>query len=183
MNIDIVLEQLIDIIQIDELHVKCPICFYGLYKTEQCNTIEHCNVEICYACGKIGDCHYNFKLGDHWSEIGINGCPRWDESPIWNNMFDCNFHCSSKCYGNLIGDCSIPEHQDGIHNLITIRKMAHIYHKLKSLLKDIRSDVLQIIKNDERFEEYIPDEAVFNFIEQNIDHYYDFTYYSFINEV
>lgn len=178
---DIILEQIKEIV-IDnhDATIHCPVCLVNMYKTELCNTIEHCNVEICYSCGKIGDIDDGFSLGDHWSERGIKGCPRWDNSPLWNNLENCNFLCSKYCYGNEIGDCAIEIHQEGIENMKECRKKMQVYHKLKSLLKNKRNEIYNIMDADVFLRLYLPPKNVFNIIEHDMSLFTNFSYNSFI---
>lgn len=149
--------------------VSCPVCFTKLYKTEQCNSLDHCKVEICNACGKIGDKFYYWKLGDHWSERGNNGCPRYDYAPYWNDVANCNFTCDEKiCYNHEVGDCKIEEHSEGVFSLKKERCKRIIYHKLKSLLKPLRDSILEKMKGIPLLEEYIPkDSSCFSDIEED----------------
>jgi hypothetical protein len=48
-----------------------------------------------------------------------------------------------ECYNDQIGECQNPEHVAGIAKMIKIRKRAHIYHALKSLLPEMRQVVLE----------------------------------------
>jgi len=126
-----------EIIASDRLEVKCTECMTTLFKSEQCNTLEHCGIERCFSCGRSGT--RNQKLGDHWDSSGVKGCPRFDHSVFWNVVDDCKFDCiEGTCYNEEIGDCHNPKHTAGIRNMINARKKAHIYHAIKSLLPSIR---------------------------------------------
>jgi hypothetical protein len=183
LSVDIIIEQIKEIvIDNDDAVIRCPVCLIQLYKTELCNTMEHCKVETCYSCGKIGDKHRNFRLGDHWSEIGIKGCPRWDSGSLWNDLENCNFMCSKCCYGEDLGDCLVEEHQQGIKNMKECRKKMQIYHKLKSLLHNLRSDIINIMQNDDVLRFYIPPQDVFDVIKKDPSLYDYFSYNSFIHD-
>lgn len=171
---DIVLSQLSELVNPDnDVCVKCPHCLSKLFKTEQCNTLDHCKIEICYSCGKIGEKLYSWKLGDHWSETGINGCPRWDSATYWNDVAHCNFLCKDRqCYDFDKGDCSIPEHQQGVSNLKHERLKNIIYHKLKSLLSPLRNQLLVFLLDYPHLLDYIPPPSVFTQLENDVSLYY-----------
>lgn len=138
---EIVIAQIKEIVAADRLEVRCTECLTFMFKTELCNTLEHCGIERCYSCGRSGTTTKN--LGDHWDSYGHKGCPRFDHSIFWNVMANCKFRCvESDCYGGEVGDCDVEEHHQGIQNMIDTRKRAHIYHGIKSLLPELRQSVL-----------------------------------------
>ena len=176
---DIIISQLLEIVNPDnDVAVKCFTCLCLLYKTEQCNTLDHCKIEICYCCGKIGEKLYSWKLGDHWSELGLRGCPRFDSAPYWNQTANCNFRCrDSKCHDYSLGDCVEESHQSGILNMKEERKSQLIYHKLKSLLSGTRDHITQIIiDNHPDLYPFVPDNSVFTDLENDISHYYTYSH-------
>ena len=139
---DIILPQLRDIVNADRLEVRCTECLTFMFKTELCNTLEHCGIERCYSCGRSGTT--TKKIGDHWDSNGYKGCPRFDYSAFWNTLAGCNFRCmEGECYGSEVGDCTIAEHAVGVRNMIEMRKRAHIYHAIKSLLPEMRKHILE----------------------------------------
>jgi hypothetical protein len=174
LTTEIILEQLLDIV-IDnkDVVIRCFSCLSNLYKTEQCNTLDHCKHEFCYSCGKIGEHIDSWKLGNHWSEYGIKGCPRFDSAPYWNEVANCGFKCIERsCHDYELGDCVTEEHQDGIYNMKEIRKSRLVYHKLKSLLRPQRGNVLEISREKDILKDYLPDPKVFEDIYRHMDYYY-----------
>ena len=118
---EVVLTQLTEMINSERLFTRCMECLTTIYKTEQCNTITHCGVERCYACGRSGT--HEQDLGDHWDITGVKGCPRFDHSNFWNEWANCEFKCrEGLCYSDAIGGCTMGDHQPGIHEMIEIRK-------------------------------------------------------------
>ncbi len=146
---DLVISQLLEIIDSDRLYTRCFECLTQIYKTEQCNTITHCGIERCYACGRSGSCEQD--LGDHWDVTGIKGCPRFDHSNFWNDWADCDFKCrEGRCYSEEVGLCDFSTHQTGIKQMIILRKFAHVYHMVKSLLPQQQHDIVQICNEHPR---------------------------------
>lgn len=152
---DIVMPQLREIAESEELFTRCFECLTIIYKTEQCNTITHCGIERCYVCGRSGSCEQD--LGDHWDVTGMRGCPRFDHSNFWNEWGDCEFKCrEGYCYGDDIGRCNIVAHKFGINEMNNIRKKAHIYHCIKSLLPELRDIIQYKAMNIESLHNYLP---------------------------
>lgn len=144
LDIKTVVTQLEEMAESDNMYSRCFECLTVIYKTEQCNTITHCGIERCYACGRSGS--HDQDLGDHWDTNGIKGCPRFDHSTFWNDVARCDFRCrESYCYSDEMGPCVMADHQHGISKLIEVRKRAHIYHALKSLLAEHRKRVIEYI--------------------------------------
>lgn len=139
---EIILNQLSEIIL--EPYVRCPICLFKVYKTEQCNGMDHCGVEFCYSCNRktIG------KLNDHWSELGSKGCWRFDNASLI--VYDVpEFSCvDGVCYGHVKGDCKIEFHKEGVDKLQDYRTRGIVYHMLKSLLENKRNEIIEIINNN-----------------------------------
>lgn len=174
LTVDIVINQIMLIYSTDDVIVFCPVCHVGMYKTEACNTMTHCKVERCYACNRIGNVYKEWKLGDHWSEIGKNGCPRFDYAPYWETV-GCKILCTDGvCRDYEIGDCTEPEHQESIILLNNERKRACIYHMVKSLLIELRTEVLAILK-DKIHIDYVPKEESLLIVDENITLLYDYT--------
>lgn len=165
MTKDIALKQLINRFSPDprvELHIECPICKVSIYKTEQCNGISHCHVEICYSCGKFSD--IGVPLADHWSATGSRGCPRFDQDPFWKTVSD--MKCvEGECYGHLIGPCTEQDHLDSILNYQEFRKKQHMYHALKSLLPHVRQSVIHQLP--ENLHKYLPSKNIFVYLDDN----------------
>lgn len=156
LTLDLVVRQIKEIAEADRLESRCTECLTLLFKTEQCNTLEHCKIEKCYSCGRSGT--PTQRLGDHWDSNGYKGCPRFDYSGFWNVMSGCKFRCvEGDCYGDEVGDCKVEEHQQGIQNMIHTRKRAHIYHALKSLLPDLRKQALDVLWLVNSVREFMPE--------------------------
>lgn len=167
ITVDLVLDQILEKLQQDILHVRCFNCLLFIFKSDQCNGLSHCNIEVCYSCGRSS--LIRSPLIDHWSEHGNKGCPRWDYSPFWNNSAKCDFKCQENiCYSDESGDCSDPFHSIGKSNMSNFRKKAHIYHMLKSLLPEIKLKVFEQINIQQnkfkQYQEFIPS---FEFINSN----------------
>lgn len=148
------------------LQMQCPLCLLFFYKSEQCAALSHCGLERCYSCGRI-QFSSDTGLGDHWSEIGLGGCPRFDTAPLWKDS-GCNFMCRERsldsdtvCYGHDRGDCDIPEHQAGIDDMNNVRKRAFVYHFVKSLLPEVREEILDTVPECGEFKQ------AFSYLENN----------------
>jgi len=139
ITIEIAVEQIMNIIKSIDAFFICAICKISLYKTERCNGLSHHNVERCYACGRIG---YKTKgLDEHWNPSGHNGCFRFNSDSYIKSTIP-HYLCSdSTCSNHDKGDCTVPEHKDGIDDLEHLRKRSYVYHSIKSLLPEIRFDV------------------------------------------
>lgn len=152
---DLIISQIEEIIDAEELYTKCMECLTPIHKTEQCNTMTHCGIERCYACGRSGT--YQQPLGDHWDVSGITGCPRFDYSTFWNEWAGCDFKClETECYGDSIGSCNIDDHQEGINRVNEIRKRSHVYHAIKSLLPEQQDRIMKHLSNLTKFQPYLP---------------------------
>jgi hypothetical protein len=150
-----VLAQLTEMVDSERLYTRCMECLTTIYKTEQCNTITHCGIERCYACGRSGTREQD--LGDHWDVTGVKGCPRFDHSNFWNEWGNCDFKCrEGLCYSDTIGNCTVAEHQRGINTMIELRKRAHIYHAIKSLLPEQRESILKQSSRIPKLRPYLP---------------------------
>ncbi len=161
---EIILNQLSEIVS--EPYVRCPICLFKVYKTEQCNGMDHCGVEFCYSCNRktIG------KLNDHWSELGSKGCWRFDNA----SLIVCDvpeFSCvDGVCYGHTKGDCRLEFHKEGIYKLQEYRTKGIVYHMLKSLLENKRNEIIEIINNNNDYN------SIQNFLPNNFKYinYFDY---------
>lgn len=151
--------------KIEDLAVRCPICTTPIQRSEQCNSLKHCHVEICYNCGQfteIGD-----DLGDHWSARGL-GCARWETDPIYSKLTP-TYKCKEgECYSHNMGDCNDITHSDGKTEHILFKKKQYIYHSLKSLLPRIRYKVIDLLPAS--FQEYIPSTEAFDYVDCNQRH-------------
>lgn len=155
LNNKIIIPQLQEIVCSETLLTRCFECLTTIYKTEQCNTITHCKIERCYACGRSGTCEQD--LGDHWDASGLKGCPRFDYSNFWNEWSNCDFLCKEGvCYGDELGSCNRLSHQPGIKAMIDVRKKAHIYHAIKSLIPSVRDNLIKEVYNIEELRHYLP---------------------------
>lgn len=147
LDIKTVSQQLEEIADNDDMYSRCFECLTVIYKTEQCNTITHCSIERCYACGRSASLDQD--LGDHWDMNGVKGCPRFDHSCFWNEIGKCKFKCrEGHCYNDEIGTCNVAEHKTGIQNMINIRKQTHVYHAIKSLLPEFRKQLFEYLKDN-----------------------------------
>lgn len=144
----------------DDVYTFCPVCDIKIEKTEDCNAVLHCHVEICNACGMFSN--IGEKLEDHWSARGVRGCPRWDGDPCIKNDVK-NFLCKEKeCYGHIQGNCDIKEHQKGILEYKAYKKRKLMYHYLINTPRRIRHDVIDHIPHT--LWKYLPcDSKMFEF--------------------
>lgn len=155
LTIDLIISQLEEIATSDKAYVRCFECLVPMFKTEQCNTMTHCGIERCYCCGRSGTLRQD--LGDHWDTTGIHGCPRFDHSRYWNEFANCKFLCQeNECYNDEIGECNILSHQPGIHNMNQERKRCQIYHAIRSLLPELRDEVLKQMYINKNLRQFIP---------------------------
>lgn len=166
ITLEIALEHVTKLIEYETFCI-CPICKIHLYKTEKCNGLRHHNIERCYACGRIGTktggIHHN-----HWNPQGINGCFRFDYDQYVHTYIP-EYRCNPNCQSHENGDCQREDHQLGISKLNKIRKKAIIYHFIKSLLPNIRYDLVDIIHdkylNTPTAYELLPYKQTFLFLE------------------
>lgn len=173
VTIDTAVKQLTEKFNYEDLYVKCPVCNIYIKKTESCNGVKHCHVEICYSCGMFSNIGEDLK--DHWSARGHRGCPRWDNDIFWNSIT--TIKCSEDiCYNHTSGDCKIPEHQDSIKDIIEYRKKLQMYHSLKSLIPIVRYKI--IIQLPDNLKKYIPPMWVWDILDTNdsvlIRQHYDY---------
>lgn len=139
ISAEIAQEQLIALLHNVDTFMICPVCKISLYKTEKCNGLSHHGIERCYACGRIG--FRSRGLGEHWNSYGIEGCFRFDHESFVKRYVQ-NYQCSDiSCSNHDSGDCQIPEHQQGITDMLFTRHKAYIYHCLKSLSSNIKYQV------------------------------------------
>lgn len=155
LDLDLVRTQLHEIIQDNSGYVRCFNCSTKLHKTEQCNALSHCRIEICYACGRSGT--PTEPLTSHWDRMGLTGCPRFDHHNFWNEVARCDFRCQEgECHSQNMGDCQVTEHQVGIRNMTNIRKKARVYHALFSLLPETLEQIKPSLETDEIIQPYMP---------------------------
>ena len=176
ITVEIAVEQISALITDVNLYMICAICKTSIFKTERCNGLSHHNLERCYACGRIG---YQIRgLGDHWNNAGISGCFRFNYDNFVNKHVK-NYMCSDTfCHSHDKGDCTIPEHQDGINNLNHIMKKSYIFHLILSLLPKIRFDVYNNLyeryQNDPDILELLPFKQTLIIIEKYKKHVKDY---------
>jgi hypothetical protein len=143
VTVDIAVEQITRLLEDTNSFMICPICKIPLYKTEKCNGLSHHNLERCYSCGRIG---FRIKgLGDHWNSQGLQGCFRFDHESYVKTYVP-SYEChDNHCFNHEVGDCTMPDHQEGIQKLRECRKRSYVYHIFKSLSSKIRYNVYDII--------------------------------------
>lgn len=151
--------------KLTEVAVRCPVCITPIQRSEQCNSLRHCHVEICSNCGtfsKIGG-----ELSDHWSARG-HGCARWESDPIYNDMIP-NFICKEgECYSHEKGDCNTLLHEDGKNEQAIFKKKQYMYHSLKSLLPRLRYEIINLLPDE--FKDLVPTNELFDRIDCNSEH-------------
>lgn len=158
ITVDVALSQIKSLIEDVNSYMICPICKISIYKTEKCNGLSHHNLERCYACGRIG---FKIKgLGDHWECRGVAGCYRFD-TESFVRQFAPSYLCNETlCSNHDKGDCSVPEHQEGIAHLDKLRKKAYVYHALISLMPAVQFQVydqlFEQLQNTPTALEYLP---------------------------
>lgn len=165
--------------------IECPICSNKFYKSEQCSSLKHCGVERCYSCGIMQKRYKKNGLGDHWSSIGKDGCPRFDSCTYWNSIAYCDFNCTEGiCYNHdTIGDCKIPEHYSGIMNLSNERKQCMVYHFIKSLIKPLRIDLINTMKTKGIELNYYLLQMSLEFVDNNHNYLYYYSPLCFLDDM
>ena len=157
---EIACEQIVE--KTKTMTVECPVCTASVFRTEQCNGLTHCHVEICFSCGeftKIGE-----KLKDHWSARG-HGCPRWETDPVYKKYIP-NYCCQEGvCYSHGLGDCIDSNHEKGKQDLNEFKKKQYVYHSLKSLLPRIRYSVINILPENVKC--YLPSPGTWDHLDCN----------------
>lgn len=98
---DIAINQIVDVLtyncteNLQEVYVTCPVCLKVLNKSEHCNLLNHCGVNICNICGSFDKAAkhdsnsplqpiFSVNSATHWNETGCDGCPRWDSAQYWD---------------------------------------------------------------------------------------------------
>lgn len=148
--------------RIEDLSVTCPICITPIQRSEQCNSLKHCHVEICYNCGKFSE--IGKDLDDHWSARGL-GCARWESDPVYEQLSP-TYKCrEGVCYSHNMGDCRDSTHCHGKDDHFLFKKKQYVYHSLKSLLPRIRYKVIELLPKE--FQKYIPSCEVFDYVDCN----------------
>ena len=137
--------------------VNCPCCITPLQRSEQCNALSHCHIEICFWCGqfsKVGQ-----SLQDHWSARG-NGCLRWNSDPGMKKYLPDYLCIEGECYAHNSGDCSDTAHDIGKEMYDEFKKKLFVYHALKSLLPRIRYKVISYFPRE--YNKYLPNDITFD---------------------
>jgi disulfide oxidoreductase YuzD len=137
--------------------VNCPCCITPLQRSEQCNALSHCHIEICFWCGKFSK--IGQTLYDHWSARG-KGCIRWNSDPGMNNYLPSYSCVEGVCYSHRIGDCTDEAHKKGKEFYYEFKKKLFVYHALKSLLPRIRYEVISYLPLEYR--KYLPKYITFD---------------------
>jgi hypothetical protein len=148
--------------KIEDLSVRCPVCITPVQRSEQCNALKHCHVEICYICGKFTEIGKEHE--DHWSARGL-GCARFESDPIYSQLTP-SYKCKEGlCYSHNMGDCKDPTHSFGKDDNNLFKRKQYVYHALKSLLPRIRYKVIDLLPDS--MQDYIPSAEVFDYIDCN----------------
>jgi hypothetical protein len=151
----------------EDIYSTCPVCETKIEKTQDCNAVRHCHVEMCNVCGMFSN--IGEKLHDHWSARGSNGCPRWYNDPCLLDNVP-TFQCTEGlCYGHMIGNCKEEAHQQGVKDYIMYKKRKLMYHYIINVPKDIRDAVLCKLS---KLQEYLPTKEQLG----NVDSYSNFQY-------
>lgn len=146
--------------KIENLSVVCPVCITPIQRSEQCNSLKHCHVEICYNCGKFTE--IGRELEDHWSARGL-GCARWESDPIYENLSS-TYKCKEGvCYSHNMGDCKDLTHSSGKDDHCNFKKNQYVYHALRSLLPRIRYKVIDLLPDS--MQDYIPSTEIFDYVD------------------
>lgn len=146
-----------------DVYVNCPVCSITLKKSEQCNGIKHCHVEICYSCGMFSE--IGKPLRDHWSAFGDRGCPRWDSDNLWKIEVPDYICLDNQCHSQEQGDCIIQEHQQGLLSMQEFRKKQHVYHQLKSLLPLTRYKTMLLLPDN--LKKYVPEMKTLEYLDSH----------------
>jgi hypothetical protein len=148
-----------------DIFIKCPICKIFVQKSESCNGLSHCHVEVCYSCGEFSD--IGRPLEDHWSAIGRKGCPRFDNDSFWKTHIEDYICIEGICYSHELGECTESSHATGLEKYNKFRKKQHMYHCLKSLPPDIRDSVIKNLPK--KLGKYRPAQKVFTHLDNNLE--------------
>lgn len=135
----------------EALHIRCFDCLAGIVKSELCNSMLHCGLAVCYACGSAAVCPVTGEAlselpVSHWDEAGINGCPRWPNSTYWNLYGACGFQCvQDQCYDEL-RDCTVDAHFVGRANVDMKRRQAFVITVLRHTPEPVRTTAFNALK-------------------------------------
>ncbi len=156
LTLELVINQLKEIVEVrqndwmehgtaaNSVHaLRCFKCLQGFIKTQDCNSMTHCNIQHCYVC--------NFSMNEagqmipwqHW-----NTCPRFDVSEQWKR-YDCQVLCTPGiCSGQKQGECKKPSHRAALRKLHTKRRWIQITSAYKSLLPEMQVAVKDFLSKN-----------------------------------
>ncbi|ALD62103.1 hypothetical protein ml_301 [Mollivirus sibericum] len=121
----------------------CGGCDVPLLKTSMCNALSHCKRETCYVCGWTSAVGETIPAS-HWDPEGIEGCPRFDDSPCWAEACP-DWRCvQGQCYGGDEDEsCDLDTHGLGQRQMSDERRARHIVALLSQSDEQTVRHVLQ----------------------------------------
>jgi hypothetical protein len=149
--------------KIENNSVRCPCCKTFLFRTEQCNALKCCHIEICSFCGEFSD--IGTELHDHWSARGIGGCPRFLADTVCSIKVP-EFRCiDGLCYSHSMGECKTKDHVVGIFKMEEFKKRQLLFQHLASLLPRIRYILIE--KLPDSVKKYLPENDIFDSLDNS----------------
>jgi hypothetical protein len=120
------------------LHVlRCFNCLEGFIKTQDCNSMSHCDIDHCYICNYSSNSRDQVIPGAHW-----NGCPRFDLRKEWSRILKTKWQCTvGSCFGHDLGECSQPAHKPALKKMHSWRRKKQITAAFQSLVPEMKQQV------------------------------------------
>jgi hypothetical protein len=131
-----VVEWIKNILQQDTVRVKCPVCSVHISKSTACNSLRHCDWEVCWICG-----YQDRRLkGDHW-----NQCPHFDRDPYWEKL---GYMCKEDECFTEDRECRHPSHQSGLYAMNEMRRAFQVSKLFNYIGEDMRKVVKRKMKHN-----------------------------------
>jgi hypothetical protein len=126
VTLEDIVEWVKKILQQDTVRVRCPVCSVHISKSTACNSMRHCDWEVCWICGF----HDRRLKGNHW-----NHCPHFDQDPYWEKL---GYQCKEdECFTEN-RECKQPSHQSGTHAMNEMRRAFQISRLFNYIGEDMR---------------------------------------------
>jgi len=150
LSVELCLAQLKEMIDIDKsefsehgraantVHaMRCFACMQGFIKSQDCNGMSHCGIERCYVCGFSMAARGQTLPFEHWAN-----CPRFDNSPYWNQVAKCKYRCTAGvCYGHNKGECQVASHKPGLRKMHLERRKIQLCRAFTSLPPALQQEI------------------------------------------